>query len=183
MKRWMLTAAALAVSGMALAKLPPPQLDEAAKAKAAETAAKAAWQAKLDAFQLCKAQDRVAAMVKKTAVSKPAAAPVAGAPAAPVTPPAAAMPVATPATASQGGSTPNTATSPTVVIPPCGDPGPFAYAPPAQKPLETAGAHSPTATAASPPSVRPNSAELAPAKPGTTSAAPAATGAPTPAKK
>ena len=48
----------------------------------------------------------------------------------------------------------------------CADPGAFAYAPPAQKPLETAGAHSPTATAASPPSVRPNSAEMAPSKPG-----------------
>ena len=32
-----------------------------------ETAAKAAWQAKVDAFLLCKAQDRVAATYKKTA--------------------------------------------------------------------------------------------------------------------
>ena len=37
----------------ALAKIPPPQLDDAAKAKAAEAAAKAAWQAKVDGWQLC----------------------------------------------------------------------------------------------------------------------------------
>jgi hypothetical protein len=48
-------------------------------------------------------------------------------------------------------------------IPPCSDPGPFAYTPPAQKPLETSGAHSPPATAATPPSVRPESAQMAPA--------------------
>lgn len=41
------------------AKLPPPS-DEA-KAKAAETAAKAAWQGKVDGFQLCKSMDGVAA--------------------------------------------------------------------------------------------------------------------------
>jgi hypothetical protein len=43
----------------AVAKLPAPS-DEA-KAKAAEAAAKTAWAGKVDAFQLCKAQDRVAA--------------------------------------------------------------------------------------------------------------------------
>ena len=32
----------------------------------------------------------------------------------------------------------------------CMDPGPFAYTPPVAKPLEAAGAHSPTGTAASP---------------------------------
>jgi hypothetical protein len=37
--------------------------------------------------------------------------------------------------------------------PPCVDPGPFAYSPPAaDKPLEASGAHSPAATATSPPS-------------------------------
>lgn len=35
---------------------------------------------------------------------------------------------------------------------PCTDPGPFAYAPPAPKPVEAAGAHSPPATATQPPS-------------------------------
>lgn len=60
---------ALALAGNALAKLPAPS-DEA-KAKAAEAAAKAAHAGKLDAFQLCKAQDRVAARTNKAA--KPAA--------------------------------------------------------------------------------------------------------------
>ena len=48
-----------------MAKLPPP--DDAAKAKAAETAAKAAWQAKVDGYQLCKAQDKVAARYPRQA--------------------------------------------------------------------------------------------------------------------
>lgn len=36
--------------------------------------------------------------------------------------------------------------------PACNDPGPFAYKPPEPKPLEASGAHSPPATATSPPS-------------------------------
>ncbi|CFT95421.1 Uncharacterised protein [Bordetella pertussis] len=43
----------------ALAKLPPPTPEAAAKAK--ETAAKAAWSGKMDAFRLCRVQDEVAA--------------------------------------------------------------------------------------------------------------------------
>ncbi|AOB27406.1 MULTISPECIES: hypothetical protein [Bordetella] len=43
----------------ALAKLPPPSPEAAAKAK--ETAAKAAWSGKMDAFRLCRVQDEVAA--------------------------------------------------------------------------------------------------------------------------
>jgi len=73
MIRVMLTAVALAVSGAALATIPPPVLDEAAKAKAAETAAKTAWQAKADAYLTCKAQDRVVANYRKTVASRPAA--------------------------------------------------------------------------------------------------------------
>src|SRR3954464_12539039 len=96
MIRWMLTAAALAVSGLAAAKLPPPQLDEAAKAKAAETAAKTAWQGKVDAYQLCKAQDRIAAKYKG---SHPAEAKQSAAQAASAAVAAAKAPVATPATA------------------------------------------------------------------------------------
>ena len=185
MIRFMLTAVALAVSGVALAKLPAP--DEAAKAKAAETAAKSAWQAKVDAFQLCKAQDKVVAHVKSRPAPKAAApalvpgtgtmpvaaaaaAPAATAPAATATPTAApaaaaaAKPAATAATASQGGSTPNPAVvTAALPIPPCADPGPFAYTPPEQKPLETSGAHSPAGTAASPPSVRAESATMTPA--------------------
>lgn len=148
MKKIVIATGLLMVLGLALAKLPP--LDDEAKGKAAEAAAKAAWQGKVDAYQLCKAQDRVAAYFQKTA-AKPVAKEVkAVAPAA--TPPAAA--------ASGTPGTPVAAVPPT----PCADPGPFAYNPPEQKPLETSGAHSPAGTAASPPSVKQNSAEMAPAK-------------------
>jgi hypothetical protein len=149
MKRILLTSALMVACGLAMAKLPPP--DDAAKAKAAETAAKSAWQTKVDNYQLCKAQDKVVAQYVKTSgktMPKPAA-PTAVAPAA--TPPAAAA-SGTPVAAAPAASAP------------CSDPGPFAYNPPEQKPLETSGAHSPSGTAASPPSVKPNSAEMAPAK-------------------
>lgn len=181
-KRLVITACALAVSGLALAKLPAP--DDAAKAKAAETAAKAGWQAKVDAFQLCKVQDRIAAQYRKSGASRPqvnvpanGTVPTAATPAAPsAAAPAAKPPAATAATAaptpanatgtaaaSQGGGTPvaNVAAAP--AIPACADPGPFAYNAPAQTPLETSGAHSPAGNAASPPSVRPESAKMAPA--------------------
>jgi hypothetical protein len=171
-------AAALAVTGLALAKLPP--MDEAAKAKAAEAATKTAWQGKVDAYKLCQVQDRIAAQYKKSAASRPAASAASG-----VVPvaarPASASLAAAPAThpssasASQGGSTPvaGVATAPPP-IPACADPGPFAYAPPEQKPLESSGAHSPAANATSPPSNRATSAEMIPAKPST--ASPAASG-------
>ena len=49
--------------------------------------------------------------------------------------------------------------------PPCADPGLFTYAAPAPaKPLEAAGAHSPAATAVSPPSGKTPAAELPPTK-------------------
>lgn len=57
----LLAASTLAVS--AFAKLPP--LSDEAKAKAAETAAKTAHTAKVDAFLLCKSQDKVAAQAAK----------------------------------------------------------------------------------------------------------------------
>ena len=62
--------AAAAISGPALAKLPPPS-DEA-KAKAAETAAKAAWTDKVGLYHLCKSMDRVAEGYRKgpTAANK-----------------------------------------------------------------------------------------------------------------
>ena len=156
MKRILVSGVVAMACGLVLAKLPPP--DDAAKAKAAETTAKAAWQAKVDAFQLCKVQDKVAAAYMKTAAksapkeAKPVAA------AAPVT----AAVAASAASAAQppASGTPVAAKPPA----PCADPGPFAYNPPEQKPLETSGAHSPSGTAASPPSVKPNSAEMAPAK-------------------
>jgi len=153
MKTVLTTAALIVAAGFAVAKLPP--VDDAAKAKAAEAAAKAAWQARADAYQLCKSQDKVAAAYGKNKVAarkdekaaKPASAPA-----------VAAAPASAPASAASG--TPVAYSPPS----PCLDPGPFAYNPPEQKPLETSGAHSPAGNATSPPSVKPNSAEMAPKK-------------------
>lgn len=50
--------AALLLAGSAWAKLPAPS--EEAKAKAAETAAKNAWNGKVEGFKLCKAQNAAA---------------------------------------------------------------------------------------------------------------------------
>lgn len=55
-------------------------------------------------------------------------------------------------------------TKPAAAAPPCADPGAFVYAPPeAAKPIEAAGAHSPAATAASPPSTKAPDAAVNPA--------------------
>lgn len=151
MKKTLLACSIAAACGFAIAKLPP--LDDAAKAKAAETAAKNAWQAKVDGFQLCKAQDKVAAKYGKGGM-KPVAAKAAASAPAPV--------AAAPAAAASGTPVAGVGAAPPV-IPPCLDPGPFAYNPPEQKPLETSGAHSPTGTAASPPSVKDPSATMRPA--------------------
>jgi hypothetical protein len=156
MKTVLTSAALIVAAGFVMAKLPPP--DDAAKAKAAETAAKAAWQGKVDAYQLCKVQDKIAAAhgknkaaPKDAKAAKPASAPAVAAA-------SAAQPAASGASATSG--TPVAYAPP----PPCADPGPFAYNPPEQKPLETSGAHSPAGNATSPPSVKPNSAEMAPKK-------------------
>ena len=136
MIRIALTAAALAFTGLVAAKIPAPVLDDAAKAKAAEAAAKTAWQGKVDAYQLCKSQDKVAAHYKKTSAPAPSkdakAAKAAAAPA-----PAASGAGAAPA------------------IPACADPGPFVDTPP--------GAAAPT-TAAAPAAAAPAKAPAAPAK-------------------
>lgn len=101
------------VPALVLAKLPP--LNDEAKAKAAEAAAKAAWTGKVDAYQLCKAQDQVAASYYKSAkaagkeTKPPAAVPACGDPGAFVyTPPEAAKPIE----ASGAHSPAPTATSP-----------------------------------------------------------------------
>jgi hypothetical protein len=65
MKRNLILVAALTVTTVALAKLPA--LSDEAKAKAAEAAAKTAWSGKVDAYQLCRAQDWVAAFFFKSA--------------------------------------------------------------------------------------------------------------------
>jgi hypothetical protein len=86
-------AAVLLGAAQVSAKLPPPS-DEA-KAKAAEAAAKSAHAGKLDAYQLCKSMDKVAADYY--------------------------------AAAKKAGSS----TTPPAATPPCVDPGPFVYVPPA----------------------------------------------------
>jgi hypothetical protein len=142
MRPVLLPVALALLAGAVAAKLPPPS--DAAKAKQAEAAAKAAWQAKVDGYELCKAQDRVAAIYRKNAGQ--AAAPKAAS-------------ASQPASAASG--TPVASAPP----PPCMDPGPFATNDPQQKPLETSEAHSPAGTAASPPSVKQHSGAIqAPAK-------------------
>ena len=180
MKNLCIAAMLAVVCGAGLAKMPPPVLDDAAKAKAAESATKAAWQAKVDVFQVCRAQDRVAAFYRKSAagaaaadknanpipVSATAAVPAASSPAAMAAASAAAGPPPTgvvavkPAVAGGTAAAPAGAPTPT----PCADPGAFAFNKPSETPLETSGAHSPAGNAVSPPSVRANSAEMAPAK-------------------
>ncbi len=136
MKRFALFAFAAVLAAGASAKLPP--LSDDAKAKAAEAAARTAHGNKTADYQLCKSLDRVA--LKYIADAKRAGKEI--------------TPTATP---------------------PCVDPGPFVAATPAAaavtaaasapvaKPIEAAGAHSPTATAATPPSTK-TPAAASPAK-------------------
>ena len=102
-----------------------PAPNDEAKAKAAEVAAKTAWSGKVDNYLLCKSQDKVASRYYKTAMAV------------------------------------GKDIKPAVATPPCADPGVFAYVPveaakpiEVTKPLEAAGAHSPPATAASPPNTK-----------------------------
>ena len=150
MRTTILFAALAMVAATAVAKIPPPVLDDAAKVKAAETAAKTAWQAKVDNYLLCKSQDKVAARYRATA-GKSAPAPT---------------PVVAPTVSAASAAAAGTATPTPVVamapLPACSDPGPFAFTPPEQKPLEAAGAHSPAGTATSPPSTNKPAAEMKP---------------------
>lgn len=122
MKKHVLLIAAALLCGAAFAKLPAPVLNDEAKAKAAEAAAKTAHGNKIANFQLCKSMDTAAAHYFKTAKAAgkdvkpaaetpvcadpgafvfpvPAAPAVAGAPvAAPTAPVAAASAVTKPAT-------------------------------------------------------------------------------------
>lgn len=67
MKKFLVASLLLSASVLVAAKIPAPVLDDAAKAKAAETAAKTAWSGKVDGFKLCKSQDKAAASYYKTA--------------------------------------------------------------------------------------------------------------------
>ena len=69
MKKTFLLMALAAVSTAALAKLPAPVLDDAAKAKADEAKAKTAHTGKVDAYKLCLSMDKVAAHYQKTAAA------------------------------------------------------------------------------------------------------------------
>ena len=169
MKKLLIFLLATFVSSVVLAKLPAPS-DEA-KAKAAEIAAKTAWSGKVDIYLLCKSQDKVAASYYKTAMAtgkdiKPAVATppcvdagvFAYVPVEAVKPLEAAGAHSPPATAA---GPPNTKIPDAVI-----NPGNKATTPPAKnvveaakpvvaaKPLEAAGAHSPPATAASPPNTK-----------------------------
>lgn len=106
MNKSLIAMALLVTSAGAMAKLPPPS-DEA-KAKAEETRAKAAHTAKVDAYGLCKSQDKVAAHVQKhnkAKAGKPVATPPCADPGkfvytpAPAVATTAAAPAATPAAA------------------------------------------------------------------------------------
>jgi hypothetical protein len=66
MNKTLLMLALAAVSTTALAKLPAPVLDDAAKAKAEEAKAKTAHTGKVDAYKLCLSMDRAAANHLKT---------------------------------------------------------------------------------------------------------------------
>lgn len=74
MNKLMCTMLGLMAAGLAFAKLPPPS--EEAAAKAAEAKAKAGWVAKVDAYNLCLSQDKVAARYRqdKGAAAQPAVA-------------------------------------------------------------------------------------------------------------
>lgn len=67
MKKILVASLLLSVSVLVSAKIPAPVLDDAAKAKAAETAAKTAWSGKVDSYKLCKSQDKAAAAYYKSA--------------------------------------------------------------------------------------------------------------------
>lgn len=65
MKNLLIAMSLMFAGTTAFAKLPA--LNDEAKAKAAEAAAKTAWAGKVDNYLLCKAQDKVAASYYKTA--------------------------------------------------------------------------------------------------------------------
>ena len=112
MKKLLILSLLAAASAASLAKLPA--LSDEAKAKAAEAAAKTAWTGKVEAYLLCKSQDKVAAAYYKSAkaagkeTKPPAAAPACADPGAFAYTPAEAKPIEAAGAHSPAG----TATSP-----------------------------------------------------------------------
>ena len=147
MNKLLIALMGLALAGTAGAKLPASGPD--AQAKAEEAKQKTAWSDKVAAYQLCKAQDKVAASYKQQKGSQPAAAAPAAAvaPAATAAPapapapvptpaPAAAVDAAVPATAPvvvAAAPAPASAPAPVAAIPACTDPGAYVAAAAAAK--------------------------------------------------
>lgn len=120
MKKLSIVLLGVAFAGAAGAKLPP--LSPDAQAKADEAKQKTAWTDKVAAYQLCKAQDRIAAEYRQKKGSQPAPAASPAAPTASGPSDAAAAQAATPAAAAAAPA-----------IPPCQDPGPYTSAAAAAK--------------------------------------------------
>jgi hypothetical protein len=97
MKKFFVLVAACTLATSVWAKLPAP--GDEAKAKAAEAAAKTAHAGKMEAYQLCKSQDRVASQYRRSgkASGKPVATPPCADPGPFVYSAAAATPAAAPA--------------------------------------------------------------------------------------
>jgi hypothetical protein len=108
MNKLLIALLGMSLAGAAVAKLPP--LSPEAQAKADEAKQKTAWSDKVAAYQLCQAQDRVAAAYRKAKGAQPKA--QAAAATADATAAGAAAPAASAAPA----------------IPPCQDPGPYVAA-------------------------------------------------------
>ncbi len=137
-----------AIAGSAGAKLPP--LDEDGKLKAAETAAKNAWNEKVGLFKHCQALDRIAASYRS---KTPTA--------------ASAVPVATPACTDPGpyvsaAAAAASAAAGTTAVAAAAGGAAVAQGAAAAKPLEASGVHSPAATATTPPATRTPAAAAAP---------------------
>ncbi|WP_194712052.1 hypothetical protein [Noviherbaspirillum soli] len=96
MNKLLIALLGMSLAGAAVAKLPPPSPE--AQAKADEAKQKTAWSDKVAAYQLCQAQDRVAAAYRKSKGAQTKEQPAA----------------------------PAASAAPT--IPPCQDPGPYVAA-------------------------------------------------------
>ena len=108
MNKLLIALLGMSLAGAAVAKLPP--LSPEAQAKADETKQKTAWSDKVAAYQLCQAQDRVAAAYRKAKGAQPKA-----------------QAAAAPADAAAAGAA-APAASAAPAIPPCQDPGPYVVA-------------------------------------------------------